>query len=76
MALTESRPGVRVKVIKRWREAGIKATFALRVSEIGTLRGNFWKRPQIVLFHGVAMEYFKFYPYMEGKLSSTGIKQM
>ena len=38
MALTESRPGVRVKVIKRRRETGIKATFALRVSEIRTLK--------------------------------------
>lgn len=48
MALIESRPGVRVKVIKRRRETGIEATFALRVSEIGALRGNFCERPQIV----------------------------
>lgn len=65
MALTESRSGVRVKVIKKWREAGIKATLTLRVFEIGTLRGNFWKRCQIVLFHSVTMEYFKFYPHRE-----------
>lgn len=48
MALTESRPGVRVKVIKRWGDTGIKASVALRVSEIGTLKVNFWKRPQVV----------------------------
>lgn len=48
MALIESRPGVRVKVIKKKRETGIKVTFALRVSEVGVQRGNFWERPQIV----------------------------
>ena len=48
MALIENRPGVRVKVTKRRRETGIKMTFALRVSEIGAPRGNFWERLQIV----------------------------
>lgn len=44
MALTESRPGVRVKVIKRWGDTGIKATVALRVSEIGTLKVKFLEK--------------------------------
>lgn len=34
----ESRPGVRVKDMTRRRESARKATFALRVSEMGTLR--------------------------------------
>lgn len=65
MALTESRPGSGLRSLRGGERQGLKLrSSAHRVSEIGTLRGNFWKRPQIVLFQGVTVEYFKFYPYM------------